>query len=381
MRTKKWILVLTLVTGVAAGIFIGKYHEWLSVSAENETEQKQSELQKELSEIRETSQYFIKIAELAKPSVVNISTLKTIRMTYENEFFPLFSRRVPQRQQQGVGSGVIVDKEGFILTNNHVVAGADEIKVVLFDKREFKGKVIGRDEMTDLAVVKIVAANLTPVVLGDSDKTKIGEWVVAIGSPFGLEQTVTSGIISARRETAATGGYDFIQTDAAINPGNSGGPLVNLKGEVIGINSAILSQSGGYQGIGFAIPSSRAKKIMTQLVESGKVKRPFLGVQTSEINESLAQYYDLRNLTELLKELKVKSAAGAFVITVIGASPAAKADIAEGDIIIKYNDTQIKTPNDLINSINKSQVDETITLMIIRNGKEQTVKAKIGERS
>jgi serine protease Do len=381
MCEKKSILILTLFVGVFAGILIGKYHESRSASAENEPENKTSDLQKELSEIKDASQYFIKIAELVKPSVVNISTLKTLNMTYENEFFPLFSRRIPRRQQQQVGSGVIVNKEGFILTNNHVVAGADEIKVILFDKREFKGKVIGRDETTDLAVVKIIANNLVPAALGDSDKIKIGEWVVAIGSPFGLEQTVTSGIVSARRETAATGGYDFIQTDAAINPGNSGGPLVNLKGEVIGINSSILSQSGGYQGIGFAIPSSRAKKIMIQLVESGKVKRPFLGVQTSDINESLAHYYDLRNLTELLKELKVKSATGAFVITVIESSPAAKSDIVEGDIIIKFNDTQIKTPNDLISSINKSQIDESVTLTIIRNGKEQAVKVKIGERS
>jgi serine protease Do len=374
---KKWLMALTLFIGIISGVIIAKYYELSVMQADEGADKRHAEFQKELRDAKDPVQLFARVAEVVKPSVVNISTLKNINLVYED--FPFFS--VP-RQQQQIGSGVIVDADGYILTNYHVVGGADEIKVILADKREFKGKVIGGDEMTDLAVVKINAKNLIPAVMGDSDATKIGEWVVAIGNPFGLDNTVTSGIISARREAFNTGGKgnDFIQTDAAINPGNSGGPLANLKGEVIGINSSILTRSGGYQGIGFAIPSNQAKIIMARLIESGKIQRPYLGVYLSEINESLARHYGLSSLQVLLKELKIKEPVGAFIMGIEKKSPSEKAGLLEGDVVVSYNKEKITNPGELVALIGKSKIGDTAEVVVIREGKEQTFKVMVGER-
>jgi serine protease Do len=277
----------------------------------------------------------------------------------------------------------------------------DEIRVTLDDGREFMGKVMGSDQLSDIAVVKIKADNLLPAILGDSDKTEIGEMVLAIGSPFGLGQTVTSGIISAKRNLGNTGkiagnpqGHpvgdypDFIQTDAAINPGNSGGPLVSLAGEVVGINSIIITRSGGYQGIGFAIPINRAKYIMQQLIDKGKISRPFLGVNTGAIDESLARNYGFESLDQLLKELGLGKAEGVFVLEVTPASPASdpqghpvgEARLREGDVVLEYNTKKVNTPEELHNLINSSKVGDVVTLEILRNGKEKQVKVTIGER-
>ncbi|MBI4834034.1 MAG: trypsin-like peptidase domain-containing protein [Planctomycetes bacterium] len=374
---RKWVMGLTLFIGIIAGIIIAKYYELSVMQADEEADKRHAKLQKELRDTNDPIQLFAKVAEVVKPSVVNISTLKNINLVYED--FPFFSS---PRQQQQIGSGVIVDADGYILTNYHVVGGADEIKVILADKREFKGKVIGGDEMTDLAVVRIKAKNLIPAAMGDSDSTKIGEWVVAIGNPFGLDNTVTSGIISARREAfnVSGKGNDFIQTDAAINPGNSGGPLVNLKGEVIGINSSILTRSGGYQGIGFAIPSNQAKIIMARLIESGKIQRPYLGVYLSEINESLARHYGLSGLQVLLKELKIKEPVGAFIMGIEKKSPSEKAGLLEGDVVVIYNKEKITNPGELVALIGKSKIGDTVEVTVVRDGKEQSFKVTVGER-
>ncbi|MEK7448061.1 MAG: trypsin-like peptidase domain-containing protein [Planctomycetota bacterium] len=377
---RKWLLVFILLGGVVLGLVIGKYYELVTTEAQDNAKELE-DLRKSLQGEKDPLKLFSKVARCVTPSVVNISTKKTIMLTQEDSFFPWFYRRLPSERKQ-IGSGVIVDDQGYILTNNHVVSGAEEIKVTLSDKREFVGKVIGTDKLTDLAVVKINAKNLHHAVLGNSDNLEVGEWVVAIGNPFGLDHTVTSGIISAKRgEIDDLSDYTgFIQTDAAINPGNSGGPLVNLQGEVIGINSAIVSQTGGYQGIGFAIPINRAKSIMNKLIERGKIERPFLGVQLSEINESLAHYYDLPDVAALLKLLKLNEPKGIFIISVVNDSPADKSGLMEGDVVLEFAGKQVNKPNDLTSAISQSKVGDTATIKLIRNGNEVSMKIKVGER-
>jgi serine protease Do len=247
------------------------------------------------------------------------------------------------------------------------------------------GKVIGGDEMTDIAVVKIDAKEIQPAILGDSDQVEIGEQVMAVGSPFGFGQTVTSGIISAKRNLGNTGKIagdypDFIQTDAAINPGNSGGPLVSLAGEVIGINSIIITRSGGYQGIGFAIPINRAKYIMQQLIDKGKISRPFVGIKTGAIDAVLARYYGFDSPDQLIKELGMLKSEGVFILEVTPDSPASVAHLREGDVVLEYNDKKVNTPEELHNLINNSKPGDTAALKILHNGKEKQVKISIGER-
>jgi serine protease Do len=273
---------------------------------------------------------FVELAARLKPTVVNISTAKTIAPQKGfrhpgpfgsdpfEDFFNRFFEQMPQRpfKQKSLGSGFIISDDGYILTNNHVVAGADEIKVKLTDGREFKGEVKGADEKLDLALVKIVGKDHFPVaLLGDSDTIKVGEWVMAIGNPFGLEQTVTAGIISATGRVIGSGPYDdYLQTDASINPGNSGGPLFNGRGEVIGINTAIVA---GGQGIGFAIPVNMAKGIITQLKETGKVTRGWIGVAIQTVTPDLAQSFGL------------PTEKGALVSEVVKDGPADKAGMTE----------------------------------------------------
>ena len=383
--SKKAIIALVLFGGIILGVITAKLlpvGTQITASPSISSEERAA-LIKELKSFRENSQMIVKLVKLVRPSVVSITT-KKVFMGYQDDFFWGMLR--PQKYETSqIGSGVIVDNRGYIITNNHVIQGANEIRVSLDDDREFIGKVIGGDALSDIAVVKIDAPDLQPALLGDSDKIEVGEEVVAIGSPFGISQTVTSGIISAKRDSIGgakiTGDYPgFIQTDAAINPGNSGGPLALFSGEVIGINSVIISQSGGYQGIGFAIPINRAKFIMQQLIDKGKVSRPFLGVNLSTLNEALAKYYGFDTLDKLLKELKIDKALGVFVMRVEPQSPAFIARMREGDVILQYNGQDVSNHEELINLINKSKVDDKVDIKLVRNGKEMNIAVTIGER-
>ena len=315
----------------------------------------------------------------ATPAVVNIATTATIRVQ-ENPLFsdPFFRhffgdqfRDQPrERKTASLGSGVIVDaNKGYILTNNHVIAKADEIAVTLRDGRVLQAKLIGTDPDTDVAVIQIPAEKLTAIPLANSDKIQVGDFVVAIGNPFGLGQTVTSGIVSAlgRSGLGIEGYEDFIQTDASINPGNSGGALVNLAGELVGINTAIFSQSGGNIGIGFAIPVNMASRIMQQLLKHGEVKRGRLGAQAQDISPQLAKAFGL------------KDHRGAVITQVVPDSPADKGGLRPGDIIIQINGRQVKSAETLRNVLGLLRVGETVKLKILREGRAKTVSADIVE--
>ena len=323
---------------------------------------------------------FVSLAEQLKPAVVNIGTAKTVQPKAPmypgpqgpggdmfEEFFERFFRNAPQspHKQRSLGSGFIISQDGYILTNDHVVDGADEIKVKLSDGREFTGEIRGLDPKLDLALIKIDAGEDLPVArLGDSEEIKVGEWVMAIGNPFGLEQTVTVGIVSAKGRVIGAGPYDdFIQTDASINPGNSGGPLFNMQGEVIGINTAIVAQG---QGIGFAIPVNMAKQIIPQLRDEGRVTRGWLGVTVQALNKELAESFDL------------DTTHGALVNEVIEDSPADKAGLKRGDIIVEYDGKQVDELNDLPRLVAATPVDETVKVKVFRDGKERTINVKIG---
>lgn len=332
---------------------------------------------------------FVELAKQNMPTVVNVSTAKVIkpqapaRRSPSNpfgrdpfgDFFDRFFENAPQRPytSRSLGSGFIISDDGYILTNYHVVAGADEVKVKLSDSREFKAQVKGWDDKLDLALVKIEAKDHLPVAkLGDSDKTEVGEWVMAIGNPFGLGQTVTAGIVSAKERVIGSGPYDdFIQTDASINPGNSGGPLINAGGEVIGINTAIVA---GGQGIGFAIPVNMAKTVITQLKEKGKVTRGWLGVVIQSITPDLAKSFGLRG------------EAGALVSEVVKGSPAEKAGLKNGDIITEFDGRKIREMNELPRLVAVTPVGKKVKVTIIRNGKPlhktvviETMKEGAGE--
>ena len=325
---------------------------------------------------------FATLAEQLRPAVVNISTAKTVKQRVPGfrgpqvpgqhdlfeEFFDRFFRDMPQssRKERSLGTGFIISDDGYILTNDHVVDGADEIKVKLADGRTFTGTVRGLDEKLDLALVKIDAGKQLPVArLGDSDKLRIGEWVMAIGNPFGLEQTVTVGIVSAKGRVIGAGPYDdFIQTDASINPGNSGGPLFNLKGEVIGINTAIVA---GGQGIGFAIPVNMAKQVVEQLRDDGKVTRGYLGVLVQPLSEELAQSFSLDRPH------------GALVSEVVKGSPAEKAGIKRGDVILRFNGQQIDERNDLPKLVATTKVGKTVAVVVFRDGKEHELQVEVGK--
>ncbi len=332
--------------------------------------------------LTKTNQALSEVAMAVKPSVVNISSTRTFRHPGTmNPFFndPFFRRffgdefrffeRPREHRQSGLGSGVIVDKDGYILTNYHVIKDADEIKVKLSDKREFDGKVIGSDPKTDIAVIKIQADKLPVIRWGDSDKLKVGEIILAIGNPFGLTQTVTSGIISATgRANVGIADYeDFIQTDAAINPGNSGGALVNVRGELVGINTAIFSTSGGYQGIGFAIPSNMAKVVMENLIKKGKVVRGWLGVSIQPITPELAKQFNLQHEK------------GVLIGDVVEDSPAEKAGLKRGDVILEFEGKEFSEPSSLRNAVAAILPGKEVTLKVLRDGKVMTVKATVSE--
>jgi serine protease Do len=330
---------------------------------------------------------FVEVAKKVKPSVVAIRSERTVTVSPWQGFGEDFFKGTPyedffkqhggppvKRKQMGEGSGVIVDQKGYILTNYHVVMEAEKITIHLFDGRELVGTVRGTDPRTDLAVIHVEATDLPVAALGDSDKIQVGEWAIAIGSPFGLEETVTVGVISAKgRSGLGTGNYeDFIQTDASINPGNSGGPLVNINGEVVGINSMII-QPG--QGIGFAIPINLARTIMLELIKTGKVIRPWVGIGLQDIT------------ADLMKFFKLKEKEGALISQVYEGSPAEKAGLKVGDVVTEIDGVKIKNSQDLVREVLKKKVGQKVNFVVLREGKRLEISVntaqmpeKIGER-
>jgi serine protease Do len=330
---------------------------------------------------------FTELAEKARPGVVNIRTVKTMkdggrvfRHFYGNpfggqrrhpfeDFFRPFEEDDRQRdfKQRSLGSGFIIDEEGYIVTNNHVIEDADQIKVKLYDDKEFDAELVGRDSKTDLALIKIEGAkNLKPLEMGNSDALDVGTWVVAIGSPFGLEQTVTAGIVSAKGRIIGSGPYDdFIQTDASINPGNSGGPLLNLEGEVMGINTAIVASG---QGIGFAIPVNLAKGIVAQLKEGGEVTRGWLGVAIQDLTPELAEYY------------RIEGREGVLIAQVFKDDPADKAGLQANDVVTAIDGRAVATGRELSQVIANTKVGKKTDITFVRDGKERTVAVRLTKR-
>jgi len=328
------------------------------------------------------SKAFVEVAEKVTPAIVNINVVaKTQEDEDGNGFFMFpFGGSIP-KEQEGSGSGIIISEDGYILTNNHVVDKATKVTVVLSDKRSFDATVVGTDPLTDLAVVKIEAKNLTVAYLGESENCKVGQWVLAISNPFGLTSTVTAGIISAigrgqlglNRDDQGYGIEDYIQTDAAINPGNSGGALVDLSGAVIGVNAAIASRTGSYVGYGFAIPISIAKTVAKDIIANGKVNRGYIGVQIGEVDEAMA------------KSIGLPKPKGVIVQNIVADGAASKADIKEGDVILKIDGKEVNKANELQGYIATKSAGTKVKLDIYRDGKnierEVTLKSRDGETS
>lgn len=330
---------------------------------------------------------FTDLVEEHSKSVVNISTIRHVDqssqfqsdMSQLPEIFKHFFGDMPDRddqqrgnkgekQVQSMGSGFIVSEDGIVLTNNHVIDGADEIFVRFNDRSELKAKLIGSDKRSDLAVLKVEAHDLPAVKLGKSKKLKVGEWVFAIGSPFGFDYTVTAGIVSAKGRSLPSENYvPFIQTDVAINPGNSGGPLFNMEGEVVGINSQIYTRSGGFMGVSFAIPIDVAMEVVGQLKDQGYVSRGWLGVLIQEVSKGLAESFGL------------DKPYGALVSQVLDGSPAQDAGLSTGDVIIQYNGKEIGFSSELPQLVGRTQVGDEVELVVMRNGKEKDITLKIGE--
>jgi serine protease Do len=326
---------------------------------------------------------FAALAKTVGPVVVNISTSQVIKPPAQGSPRPFggaeppddpwerfFGQPFPRGpfRQQGLGSGFIIESDGTILTNNHVVANAEKIIVKLQDEREFEGRIVGTDAKTDIAVVKINANNLPTIPLGDSDQLQVGEWVVALGSPFGLANTITAGIVSAKGRWIGAGPYDsFIQTDASINPGNSGGPLVNLRGEVVGMNTAIFSRTGANIGIGFAIPISLVKELLPEMKSKGSVTRGWLGVSVQQLTPDLAT------------SLGLDKPAGALVSTVADDSPAQNAGIKVGDVIVEYNGKRVQHSNELPILVARTDVGKNVPLKVFRGKEEIQLSVTVGE--
>jgi serine protease Do len=373
----KKIVIALLMVGALVGFGYG-----VSTAVKNNTTPNSTVVTN--SDIPMVPANFSELAENIRPGVVNIQVIKKIKnidfgfrhfsgapfgeKNPFGDFFGPFSEENPPRgfEQRGVGSGFVMNRDGYILTNNHVVEDADQIKVKLTSGKEYDGKIVGRDPKTDLALIKIEASSdLQPLSLGNSDDLKVGSWVVAVGSPFGLEQTITAGIVSAKGRVIGSGPYDnFIQTDASINPGNSGGPLINMKGEVVGINTAIIASG---QGIGFAIPINMAKEIAPQLQEKGHVTRGWLGVSIQEVTPALVKSFDL-------KEKK-----GALVAHVVSGSPAEKAGIEQGDVIVEFDGKEVTDSKDLPRIVASTPIGKAVTIKLLRNGKALDRQMKVGE--
>jgi serine protease Do len=335
---------------------------------------------------RSTPETFANLAEKLLPAVVNISTTAVTKRDlskkpeipqfppgspFEEFFREFFDRNNPKQQRKAtsLGSGFIIDKSGVVITNNHVIQGADEISVVLQNNETLKAKVIGRDVKTDIAVLRVNPKKDLPFVkMGDSDKARVGDWVLAIGNPFGLGGTVTAGIVSARGRNINSGPYDdFIQTDASINRGNSGGPLFNMSGEVIGINTAIFSPSGGSIGIGFSIPSGIANSVIGQIIKYGKTKRGWLGVRIQNVTDEIAE------------SLGLPGAVGALVASVTESSPAAKGGIRVGDVVLKFNGKAVKSMRSLPKIVAETEINKRVEVELWRNRKTISTRVSVGE--
>ncbi len=396
MKTKRLLPLLMLVAGILVGIAATTQFNWLpSTRAELETpaasNSETTPAGFDRAVLRDLNSAFVELAENARPSVVTIFTDKVVktqtspfaspffndpfREFFGDDFFGRFFRPQPPREEErhlrGMGSGVIVSPDGYILTNNHVVRDADKVKVMFIDGRKVDAEIIGTDAKTDIAVIKVKENNLTPIELGDSEQLRVGEWVIAIGSPLSenLAHTVTAGIVSAKgRSNLRLADYeDFIQTDAAINPGNSGGALINLDGKLVGINTAIATQSGGFQGIGFAVPINMARAVMDALIEHGKVVRGWLGIYIQDIDETMAQAMDLPR------------SGGALVSDVTEDGPAAKAGLKAGDVILKLDGEPVKNVTQLRNEIASRAPGSKVELTIYRDGKEKTIAVELGQ--
>lgn len=388
--SRSWIVVATLLTaGIVIGFVVASDLGWLP-TGHAVPDAPTSPAARPVATTPQpvlsggSGQTFVEIAKAVKPAVVNIYATKTgradgphampfddpfFRRFFGDEFFRRFEQQPKERKERGLGSGVIVESNGLIITNNHVVGKADEIRVTLADKREFKAKLIGTDPKTDIAVVRIEATGLPTIPWADSDKLEVGEFVLAVGNPFGLTQTVTLGIVSALGRAAGIAEYeDFIQTDAAINPGNSGGPLVNVRGELVGINTAIFSQSGGNMGIGFAVPSNMAQSIMSQLVQSGKVVRGWLGVSIQELTPELASQFGIGDTK------------GVLVSDVMDDSPAKKAGFERADVILEYDGKPMDSPTQLRNAVAQTPVGKKVAVKILRDKKPKAIDVTIAEQ-
>lgn len=378
----KFAVSVFAVVAILAGSCV--FHEIPSVSMANASTNASPSSPESAPKASVTLPDFASIVSQQGPAVVNISVSGTMKTSMSGapgfpgmdpndpfyEFFHRFQVPAPQGSTptQGLGSGFIVSKDGVILTNAHVVANANNVIVKLLDKREFKARVIGMDKVSDVAVLKIDAKDLPTIRTGDPQNSRVGEWVIAIGSPFGFENTVTAGIISAKSRTLPDEGYvPFLQTDVAVNPGNSGGPLFNTSGEVIGINSQIFSRSGGYQGLSFAIPIDVAMKVERQILDHGKVSHGRLGVTIQEVNQQLADTFGL------------DQPEGALVSSVADGSPADKAGIESGDVVLKFNGKPIASSAELPPLVSEQTPGSVAVLQIWRKGKTRDISIKIGE--
>ncbi len=377
---KKVQIVLICILGIIIGIMITMSWDWTNLS--NAIEESQAQDLNAIEALERTSRAFVAIAKHVTPAVVNISTERSddlrdelkdtpFHWFFDDDTFNRFFGPRSQRPSRGLGSGVIISKDGYILTNNHVIRNTDKLLIRLSDDREFEAEIIGSDEQTDLAVIKINGDNLPVVNIGDSDKLEVGEWVVAIGNPFGLSETVTAGIVSAKgRNALGLAEYeDFIQTDAAINPGNSGGALVNIRGELIGINTAIETRSGGFQGVGFAIPINMANNIREQLIDYGRVTRGWLGVQIQNVENDV-----------MMNEFNLNNRNGAIVTEVIESNPAAEGGMKSGDVIIKFDDQPVNNTQQLRNLVAAATVGKNVEVVVMRDGSPNTIIVELGRK-
>jgi len=390
LTLKKWKVITFALAALVLGLGVlltVMYVNGPGEAAPAATSTVQAINPEDLPKFADTNKAFVAVAQVVGPAVVQVQTVTKVT----GSSFPGFDMNPPDFfggdpfqfffgphggepkdfYTEGNGSGVIVSSEGYILTNNHVVEGAKEIHVALTDGREFDATVVGADPSSDIAVIKIEAEGLPVAPLGNSDDLQVGDWVVALGSPFGLENTVTAGIVSATgRTNMRLADYeDFIQTDAAINPGNSGGALVNLSGQVVGINTAIASRTGGYMGVGFAIPVNQAKDVMEQLIETGTVTRGWLGVSIQDVTPALRETLGLADTVK-----------GALVGEVMSDTPAGKAGIKVGDVVVGMDGRAVSDANDLRNRVAAVRPGKNVRLELLRDGDEQTVTVTVGER-
>ena len=368
MRRLTILLFVTLVIAVglvASGVITIDYHPPSGAEAKPFWREKPAN-----GTLPDSLGIWVEISRAVRPAVVNISTTEKVKSPLGDDLFSRLFEGQARRPRTALGSGFIVSADGYIVTNFHVVREAAQIVVRTVDQREHVAKVVGGDAKTDLALLKIEGGDLPTLPFGDSDHLEVGEPVMAIGNPFGLEQTVTTGIVSAKERFIGSGPYDdFIQTDASINPGNSGGPLVDARGALVGINSAIFSQTGGWAGISFAIPVSLAKQVLPQLRERGRVVRGYLGVGVAPVT------------AEVAREARLRAPRGALIAEVASGSPAARAKLAAGDVITRFKGDEINGPRDLTRRVAATPPGTSVTVGFTRGGQERTVEVTLGELS